>query len=329
MNGSLDALTWFAGVVLQTPEAQAPQTGSGFSLVPGISPETQAQLVISLLVVLGLVFARRALLSLVARHVEDTTLLYRWAKGTSYTAFLIGFLILIQVWFAALRSVGTFLGLLSAGIAIALKDLVADIAGWLFILWRRPFDLGDRIQLGNHAGDVIDLRIFQFSLMEIGNWVDADQSTGRVIHVPNAKIFTESLANYTHGFPYLWNELPVVVTFESDWRKARALLEEVSAEETADVVREAQGPQKKDRRFLIHFRTLTPAVYMDVVDVGVRLTVRHLTRPRERRGTAQRIWERIMDAVDASPDVALAYPTQRLLVEAEPPRPRGETGGGS
>ena len=60
-----------------------------------------------------------------------------------------------------------------------------------------------------------------FSLMEIGNWVDAEQSTGRVIHVPNGKIFSEPLANYTDGFQYIWNEIPVLVTFESDWKKSQ------------------------------------------------------------------------------------------------------------
>ena len=94
-----------------------------------------------------------------------------------------------------LRSLGTFLGLLSAGLAIALKDVVASMAGWIFILWRRPFQLGDRIQIGDRAGDVVDLRLFQFTLLEIGNWVDADQSTGRSIHVPNGAVFTEPLFN--------------------------------------------------------------------------------------------------------------------------------------
>ena len=78
-----------------------------------------------------------------------------------------------------------------------------------FIIWRHPFRVGDRIQVGDQAGDVIDLRIFQFSLMEIGNWVAADQSTGRIIHVPNGIVFTHPLANYSLGFDYIWNEIPI------------------------------------------------------------------------------------------------------------------------
>jgi small-conductance mechanosensitive channel len=97
---------------------------------------------------------------------------------------------------------------------------LANLAGWVFIVWRHPFRVGDRVQIGEHAGDVVDLRIFQFSLMEIRNWVEADQSTGKIIHIPNGIIFTSPLANYTHGFNYLWNEIPITITFESDWEKA-------------------------------------------------------------------------------------------------------------
>ena len=92
-------------------------------------------------------------------------------------------------------------------------------------MWKRPFEVGDRIQIGDQKGDVIDQRIFMFTVLEIGNWVDADQSTGRVIHIPNGKIFLETLASYTKGFEYIWNEIPVQVTFESDWRKAKNILE--------------------------------------------------------------------------------------------------------
>ncbi|MBZ0199912.1 MAG: mechanosensitive ion channel family protein [Ignavibacteriaceae bacterium] len=80
-----------------------------------------------------------------------------------------------------------------------------------FILERKPFTVGDRIQTGDVAGDVIDLRIFRFTRMEISNWVDAEQRTGRTIHVPNGKVFTEWQANYSTGFQYIWNEISVLV----------------------------------------------------------------------------------------------------------------------
>ena len=293
---------------------QSPSSGGAELL--GMNAATQGRVLSSVLVIIILFVLRRALLAVVSRRVEDPTSRYRWAKTSAYTASLIGLAVVIQIWFVALRSLSTFLGLLSAGLAIALRDLVADFAGWLFILFRRPFDLGDRIQIGSHAGDVIDRRIFQFSIMEIGNWVGADQSTGRVIHIPNQRVFLEPLANYSAGFPYLWNELKVLVTLESDWKKAKTLFAEITKEITKDVVAEAQGPRKEgDQRFLIHYRTLTPAVYTSVEESGVLLTVRYLCRPRERRGTSEALWEEILQAVSRTEGIELAYPTQRLVID--------------
>ncbi len=284
-------------------------------LVYGMTPETQSKVLASALLIAALIVGRRILLTIVDRRIEDGALVYRWSKASAYAAFVIGVLVIVQVWFTAIRSLGTFLGLVSAGLAIALKDLIADIAGWVFILWRKPFELGDRIQLGREAGDVVDIRVFAFTIMEIGNWVAADQSTGRMIHVPNARVFTEPLANYTAGFPFLWNELPVLVTFESDWRRAKRILEEVAVAETEGVSQEAERTLKRtSKRFLIHYSRFTPAVYTSVLDSGVLLTIRHLCHPRQRRGTSQAMWERILDAFHDEDGIDFAYPTQRVYI---------------
>jgi small-conductance mechanosensitive channel len=149
--------------------------------------------------------------------------------------------------------------------------------------------------------------------MEIGNWVGSDQSTGRMIHIPNSRVFTEAVANYTASFPFLWNELAVLVTFESDWRKAKGILQGIADEEAMETSREAeQMLGETSRRFLIHYRKLTPVIYTSVQDSGVLLTLRYLSKPRARRGTAQAIWEKILDAFQLEPSIDFAYPTQRV-----------------
>jgi small-conductance mechanosensitive channel len=250
---------------------------------------------------------------MVYRRTEDVRVRYRWQKTTSYVVFAVAVALAVSIWAGAIRSFGTFIGLVSAGLAIALKDLVVNLAGWGFILWRRPFQLGDRIQIGEHMGDVIDVRIFQFTLMEIGNWVDADQSTGRIIHVPNGKVLTDVLANYSRGFQYIWNEMPVVVTFESNWRRAKTALEEIANRHAMHLGDAAEKRIKESsRKFMIFYSKLTPIVYTRVVDIGVELTMRYLCDPRERRGTAQAMWEDVLDAFAGYDDVDFAYPTQRF-----------------
>lgn len=280
----------------------------------GIHPEVQGKLLASFGAVLLVWLIRWGTIRVVERKFEDSRQSYHWRKTLTYAAFTVTALVLGRIWIEGFKSLTTFLGLLSAGLAIALKDLLINLAGWLFIVWRRPFEVGDRIHIGTNAGDVIDLRIFQFTLLEIGNWVNADQSTGRVIHIPNGSVFTQSLANYDKGFRYIWNEVPVLVTFESDWKKAKTVLQSIADRHGAYLSAEAQKKLREaSRKFMIFYTHLTPTVYTSVKDCGVLLTIRYLCEPRRRRGTEQAIWEDVLEEFSRWEDIDFAYPTQRFF----------------
>ena len=279
----------------------------------GLSATALDRITDSLIAILVLWALRRIVLWIMRRRVDDIRARYRWQKLTAYTVVPVGILIVGRIWFEGFSSIATFLGLVSAGIAIALKDLLVNLAGWAFILWRRPFEVGDRIQVGDHAGDVIDVRIFQFTLLEIGNWVGADQSTGRVIHVPNGKVLTDFLANYSKGFKYLWNELPILITFESNWQKAKEILQETALRHAAHLTDDASAKVKESSsRFMIFYSKLTPTVYTSVADCGVLLSMRYLCEPRRRRSTEQEIWEDVLRAFGENEDIDFAYPTTRF-----------------
>ena len=282
---------------------------------------TQSKIFYTLLAIVVFWLIHRLVLAVLQRN-RDVQVQYRIRKTVTYIVYPLAFVVIGNIWFPGFQAISTYLGLLSAGLAIALQTPLVNLAGWAFILWRHPLKVGDRIQIGNDRGDVIDQRIFMFSLMEIGNWVDADQSTGRVIHIPNGKIFTEVLANYSQGFHYIWNEIPVLVTFESDWRKAKQLLDEIAqhhgtslSESAANKLREAA------KKFMIFYNKLTPMVYTTVKDSGVMLTIRYLCDPRKRRGSEQEIWESILDAFAAHEDIDFAYPTQRFYSNAKEGKP--------
>lgn len=277
----------------------------------------RSQVIINLLLsiagLLGLWLLRRWILHLETRRIEDVRARYQWRKITNYIYYITLAFLLGLIWLGDLTNLATYLGLVSAGLAIALSDPITNVAGWIFIFWRRPFEVGDRIQIGEHAGDVIDARIFQFTLLEIGNWVDADQSTGRMIHIPNRKIFSDPLANYTQGFQFIWNEIPVLITFESDWRKAKTILNTIIIKYEQDFRQDVeQQLQKTAQEFLIYNPITTPIVYTDVKDSGVLLTIRYLCRPHERRSTTEMIWEEILTAFEQQINIELAYPTTRF-----------------
>ena len=288
----------------------------------GLSHLTQMRLLATAGGILLLLAVRGMVLAAVHRRVTDLHTRYRWHKGANYAAGVIGILLVIRIWLVDFAGAATYLGLLSAGLAIALKDPLANLAAWLFILWRRPFEVGDRVQLGQHAGDVVDVRLFQFTLLEIGNWVDADQSTGRIIHVPNALLFTTPIANYTRGFEFIWTELPVLVTFESDWEKARGLLQDIGQRHGEKMAANAGAAMREvASRYAMPRSGTTPSVFVSVEDSGVMLTLRMPCAPRERRRVTDAIWQDVLRAFAECPDVDFAYPTTRLYANDREGKP--------
>jgi small-conductance mechanosensitive channel len=281
----------------------------------GLSAALQDRLLATLLVVGSLWLIQRIILALAYRRAQDPWLRYRWRKSVNYLTLLVGLVLIGRLWLEGVGSLATFLGLFAAGLAVALKDIVANLAGWAFIVWSRPFDVGDRIQVGAYAGDVIDLHLFQFTLNEIGNWVDADQSSGRIVHVPNGTVLSQPVANYDKGFRYIWSEIPVTITFESNWKKAKGILESIAGRHAEQLTEQVEKDLlEASRRYLIAYTKLTPIVYVRVADHGIRLTLRYLIRSRFRRGSENAIWQDVLDAFAVEPDIDFAYPTTRQVV---------------
>ncbi|MFB0515658.1 MAG: mechanosensitive ion channel family protein [Candidatus Neomarinimicrobiota bacterium] len=277
-----------------------------------------SKLLNSVLTIAVLWLLRYLVLKLALRRVEEPRARYQWRKISNVVAFVIGILVVGRIWIEAFQTLSTFLGLLSAGIAIALRDPLVNIAGWAYIMWLRPVKVGDRVQVGEQAGDVVDQGLFQFTLMEIGSPYNGESPTGRIIYVPNGTIFSRGLINFSHGFPYIWNEIPVTITFESSWEKAKEILEKLGRKHGETVSQSARNELRKtSHKFLIHEPKLQPRVFTEVKENGVQLTIRYLCSPHERRATVHAIWEDILHEFDKYDDIALAYPTSRIYREPE------------
>jgi small-conductance mechanosensitive channel len=246
----------------------------------------------------------------------DMKRLYHQRKTVQYTFAILALLLVGNIWISNFQSITTFLGLLSAGIAIALKDIFVNIAGWIFIYWRKPFDVGDRIQIGEIKGDVVDLRLFQFSLLEVGNWVDADQSTGRIIHVPNGKVFTDAQANYNQGFEYIWHEQRIFVSLESDYKKAQELLKQVMTEILKSEFPAIEKAIKRaHKNHFISFSQFKPTVYIKIHERGIQLALRYLVLPKKLRGMEHLITEGILDRLKNEENIKIVYPISSIYLE--------------
>jgi small-conductance mechanosensitive channel len=288
----------------------------------GLEISLQQDLLGTLLVLTVFFIIRYAACRVVRWKIKDIKRHYVTRKTVNYVLWFLLLLALWRVWIGPGTGLVAYLGILSAGLAIALQDPLTNLAGWIFINLRKPFTAGDRITINRHPGDVIDIELFQFTLVEIEQEPNAEQSTGRLIHIPNGWVFKHAVINYTQGFNFVWNEIPVTVTFESNWRKAKKIIEEIGEHHTA--IRSehaAEQVRQAARKYLIFFHHLTPIVWTSVVANGVTLTLRYLCDPRRRRVSECQIWEEILTSFAREKDIDFAYPTQRFYNNVQEGKP--------
>ena len=253
------------------------------------------------------------------RYFEDAERIYRSTKSARRMAVFLSVVAIAMVWSPRFGDLLTLLTVIGAGMAIALREVLLSIGGWGRITFMSAYKEGDRIEINGIKGDVIDIRVLRTSLMEIGGWVDADQSTGRIVHFPNSWIFLHALYNYTRSFKFIWNEIPLTVTFRSDWRAARDIMIKYAEESAAIVEQQARAEiQQISREFLVHYSILTPFVYVRIVPDGVQLTLRYLCEARKRRGSEHALNLLILDDFRATPGIELAHTT----VNVRPPDAR-------
>ncbi len=257
------------------------------------------------------------------KRLDDAEAIYRTRKAVTYVAAFLILVGLLVIWVPSLEGITTFFGFVAAGLVIALTDVVINIAGWVYILLRHPFRVGDRIEIGDLGGDVIDIRLFRFTVLEIGNWVSGDQSTGRIVHVPNATLFRQPLANYTDGFHHIWHELTLPVTFESDWERAEELfLGILRRHASSDAKTPAETALRNaTRKYFIRFRELAPIVYVEVVQYGIMLHGRILVDARQRRTIHDEIWRELLRVIAREDTIRFAYPTSRTILSRDRQHP--------
>ncbi len=248
------------------------------------------------------------------RKMEDIKKKYNARKTAFYMTTFLMLLTLSFVWIKDLSKLTVVLSVLGAGLVLALQELILCIAGWFLIVFRKPFDTGDRIEIGPVKGDVIDTKFLQTSLLEIGNWVVDDQSTGRVVHIPNSMVFRHPVYNYTRDFEFIWNEIKLVVTFESDWKKAKEIVLNHAQKEADRIKKEVDRLiRRMAAHYLIYYEKLTPIVYVKIIGHGVELSLRYLTEAKKRRSTQDEISKKILDDFEKEPNINFAYDTLRIV----------------
>lgn len=276
----------------------------------------QIQLFKTIFIIIFMALMYNGIKKILYKTIEDTKIYYKTKKTVGYVFVFIGFIMAGRVWFMGVKSLTTFLGLLSAGLAIAMKDFIMNIAGWFYLIWKRPFKVGDRIEILEIAGDVIDIQLFEFALLETRKWVNADQSTGRIVYVPNSIVLNNPIFNYSGGIPYIWNEIPIHITYESNWKKAKEILLKIAKIYGKSIGQKAgESIKEASQKFMIFNSKakLEPVVYTSIDNENsITLTIRYMSSYRNRRGTSEKIYEAILEEFENHEDIEFAYPTYRV-----------------
>ncbi len=244
----------------------------------------------------------------------------RYRRRNFYTTIVVisAAIIIAALWAKNLKEKGTFLGLLGAGLAVALREPLLSIAGRLAVFSGHMYTAGDRIELQGMTGDVIDIGFFYTRMLEIGSWIHGDQYSGRILLIPNSMIFGTPISNYTQHLSCIWDEIKLPITYGSDMDAATRILTEVGAAYTQQFLKTAQKElEAMKRQFLVPQVEFQPTVFVRVTSNWLELTMRYVVEAKKRRMASSYLYTEVFKRVQKNKQIQIAWETMDLTVHQD------------
>lgn len=269
--------------------------------------------VIGVLVIYGV---RRFVGRTLTNRVADNTARYRTRKLVEFASYVVMALLIATVFNDQLGGFTVAFGVAGAGVAFALQEVIASVAGWMAITFAGFYNIGDRVMLGGVKGDVIDIGVLRTTVFEIGDWVSGDLYNGRVVRLANSFVFKDPVVNYSADFPFLWDEVVVPLRHGSDRTRAQEILEGAVNDITGEYASEVQSTwDRMTRDFVIEHARVQPMVTLVADENWLTYTVRYVTDFKSRRTTKDKLFRRILDALEATDGaVSLASGGQEITL---------------
>ncbi len=298
--------------------------------------KVQMEKLFNILIMIGVIVLFSFVFKYVAKKtISDNQRYYMANKIINFSNFFFISLVLLFSFLENVTYFVTVLGFASAGIAIAMKDLFMSSLGWMVIVFGGSFHVGDRVKVfkGNHeyVGDIVDISFLRMTILEdiTLTTYTHNRRAGRIIFIPNNYIFTELLANYTHGkIKTVWDGVDIMITFDSNYKKAQHIVREI-------VKKYSKGYTEISRKQLNMLRSqyslkninVEPRVYTFIEDYGVKISCWYMTNSYATLTLRSNIFANILDAVNEADDIKIAYPTQIVNIKKDdrlPPKDEGE-----
>ncbi len=320
------AAMWEAALVLSLDEVEF----FGVTLV-GLSATTGVKLLFTVALVAAVVVLRRLSLALLRRvapgGVADPQRFWT-RQAIQLAGAVILILGLMSIWITPDTDLSTGIGLVSAGLAFALRQVIISLVGYFVILRGATFSVGDRITMGGVRGDVVRLGFLRTTIMEMGQppsvadtspavWVNSRQYTGRLVTVTNGVIFSDPVYNYTRDFPYIWEEIVIPISFTADRTATeRILLDAAHAHAIVDDPAAVRALAAMRSRFALSNASLAPEVYWRITDSWLELSLRFLVEPRGVREVKDAMTRDLLAAFDAH-GIEIASPSYKIVALPE------------
>jgi len=268
-------------------------------------------LVIVVFVLLCVQFIRRFL----KKNIANTSVRYKSQKGIELLGYFLLAFVTVLYFTGSIKDFTVTLGLLSAGLAFTLQELILSIAGSVYIFVVKVYEPGDRIEINGIKGDVIDVDSIYTTMMEIGQWVESDNYTGRIVKLSNAFVFKGPVYNYSKDFPFIWDEFNLPIRYGSDIELAKAIIIKAATTTLAEYTK-ASKDQWKDvvTKYYIEDAMVEPTLATTLTDNWVKFNLRYIVDYKKRRVTKHVLNDLIRKEIEATNGkVVLASQTIELI----------------
>jgi small-conductance mechanosensitive channel len=261
----------------------------------------------TILIVVVLTLSKAVQVYLIGR-VHDMVNRFNLRRILRLVVGLIVLFIIITVvfinWYTAIVS----LGVISLVFGFAMQTVLSSFIGWIYILVRQPYRVGDRIRIGDATGDVIDLSYLDTTLWEFGGqYLSTDHPSGRIIKFPNSNVLSSTVYNYSWPlFPYIWNEIKFNIAYGSDLDFVSQVMQETAQNEIGKAMMERVGVYRelleKTPVDALEVREQPSVVFRVSENTWIEAIVRYLVVPKEQGRVKTRLIKEMLARLNAEPE---------------------------
>ena len=230
-------------------------------------------------------------------HVSDKKKYFRNRK-IKISLTVICWIVVVLIWKEQIKGLMTLISFVSAAVTIALREIIFNFFAGIYINAKKILDIEDRIEIKGIKGDVITIHSLGFEMLEIAEGSEYEQSTGKIVHIPNSAIFTEPTKNFTKAFKYIWDEIKINVELDSDIEDTKNVLNYIL--ESNEVLKEI--PKKMEKQvddatvqYRIYYNNLEPIIYTRIEESHIEFSLRYLVHPKKIRIVQNEIYLKVLE----------------------------------